>query len=81
MHKFRYRNFNNRNVYIDRTTKNLFNNYRYAFADLINYYKENGERQKAENALSFMLDKLPSWRFSKTQNKTLPDTPLMKASH
>jgi len=71
MHKFRYRNFNNRNVYVDRTTKNLFNNYRYAFADLINYYKEIGDKQKAENALSFMHDKLPSWRFSKTQNKTL----------
>ena len=71
MYKFRYRNFNNRNVYINRTAKNIFNNYRYAFSQLIYYYKKNQDKQNAESVLSFMLDKLPSWRFSKTQNKTL----------
>ena len=67
--KYRYRNFNKPVVYTDRTTNNLFNNYRYLFIQLSQYYLNNGNKEKAKEIFNSMRAKLPEWRFSEEQNR------------
>ena len=66
--KYRYRNFNNPDVYTDRTVNNLFNNYRHLFIQLSRYYLNKGDKEKAKEIFNFMESKLPEWRFSEDQN-------------
>ncbi len=67
--KYRYRNFNNPNVYTDRTVNNLFNNYRHLFIQLSRYYLNKGDKEKAKEIFNIMESKLPDWRFSEEQNR------------
>ena len=67
--KYRYRNFNNPDVYTDRTVNNLFNNYRHLFIQLSRYYLNKGDKEKAKEIFNFMESKLPEWRFSEGQNR------------
>ena len=67
--KYRYRNFNNPDVYTDRTVNNLFNNYRHLFIQLSRYYLSKGNTKKAREIFDFMESKLPEWRFSEGQNR------------
>jgi len=69
LRKYRYRNFNNPDIYSDRTANNLFNNYRYLFIQLSRYYLNNGDKEKAKEIFSTMQSKLPEWRFSDGQNR------------
>ncbi|MEJ2613668.1 MAG: DUF2723 domain-containing protein [Ignavibacteriaceae bacterium] len=67
--KYRYRNFNNPDVYTDRTVNNLFNNYRHLFIQLSRYYLNKGDKEKAKEIFNFMELKLPEWRFREEQNR------------
>ncbi len=67
--KYRYRNFNNRKIYTDRVTNNLFDNYRRLFIQLSQYYWEKGDKEEAKNIIDAMNLKLPRWRFTKQQNR------------
>jgi len=71
--KYRYRNFNNPDVYTGRTTNNLFNNYRYLFIRLSGYYLNKGNKEKAKEIFETMQSKLPEWRFSDEQNRVLQE--------
>jgi hypothetical protein len=68
---YRYRNFNNPDVYTDRTVNNLFNNYRHLFIQLSRYYLNKGDKEKAKEIFNFMESKLPEWRFSEDQNRSV----------
>jgi len=67
--KYRYRNFNNPDVYTSRTTNNLFNNYRHLFIQLAQYYLNKGDKEKAKEIFNVMQSKLPEWRFSEERNR------------
>ena len=67
--KYRYRNFNNTDVYTDRAVNNLFNNYRHLLIQLSRYYLNKGDKEKAKEIFNFMESKLPEWRFSEKQNR------------
>ena len=67
--KYRYRNFNNPDVYTDRTVNNLYNNYRHLFIQLSRYYLNNGNKEKAKEIFGIMESKMPDWRFSEVQNR------------
>lgn len=67
--KYRYRNFNNPDVYTDRTTINLFNVYRHLFIQLSRYYLNKGNKEKAEEIFYTMQSKLPEWRLNEEQNR------------
>ena len=67
--KYRYRNFNNPDVYTDQTVINLFNNYRHLFIQLSRYYLNKGNKEKAKEIFNMMEEKLPDWRFSEEQNR------------
>ena len=71
--KYRYRNFNNSNQSIDRVTANLFNNFRYQFYALIDYYLNSGNNRIARKLFDVMNYKLPPWRFTEAQNAFLND--------
>ena len=67
--KFRFRNFNNRSVYVDKTTADLYSNYTFLFLRLCDYFLKNGDKKAARSIFNTMESKLPSWRFSEEQNK------------
>jgi hypothetical protein len=67
--KYRFRNFNNPDVYVDKTTADLYSNYTFLFLSLHDYYLKNGDKKAARSILNTMESKLPSWRFSEEQNK------------
>ena len=69
--KYQYRNFNNPDVYTDRTVNNLFNNYRHLFIQLSQYYLNKGDKTKAKEIFDIMEAKLPEWRFSDEQNRSV----------
>ena len=71
--KYKYRNFNNPDVYTDRVTNNLFNNYRNLFIQLSRYYLIKGNKEKARDIFNIMQSKLPMWRFTKEQNKDVTE--------
>jgi Protein O-mannosyl-transferase TMEM260-like len=71
--KYRYRNFNNPDVYTDGTVNNLFNNYRHLFIQLSRYYLNKGDKEKAKEIFNIMQAKLPEWRFSEEQNRFVKD--------
>ena len=71
--KYRFRNFNKPDVYTSRTTNNLFNNYRYLFIELAQYYLNKGDKEKAKEIFDIMQSKLPNWRFSEEQNMFICD--------
>ena len=68
LNKYRFREFNNPNVYAGRTTKMLFNIYRNLFIHLSRYYLSKGNKKRARQIFDIMEEKLPAWRFSKNQN-------------
>ena len=70
---YRFRNFNNHNVYTDRETNNLFNNYRQIFVQLSQYYLNKGDKEKALEVFKSMQTRLPSWRFTDEQNRFVLD--------
>ena len=67
--KYRFRNFDNRGVYVDKATADLYNNYTFLFLRLYDYYLKNGDKKTARSIFNAMESKLPSWRFSEEQNK------------
>jgi Protein O-mannosyl-transferase TMEM260-like len=67
--KYRFRNFDNPGVYVDKTTADLYSNYEFIFLRLYDYYIRNGDKKAAESIFNIMESKLPSWRFSEEQNK------------
>ena len=71
LRKYRYRNFNNPSVYVDRTTSSLFNNYRHLFVLLSQYYLDSGNKKGARHIFEEMESRLPEWRFSKSQNEEI----------
>ena len=73
LQKYRYRNFNNKNVYADRTAVQLFNNYRHLFILLSRYYLSRGDKEKALQIFNAMRSKLPDWRFTEEQNHFVND--------
>lgn len=71
---YKFRNFNNPDVKIDRISKLLFGNYRFIYASLINYYIDEGDKEKAAEILNIMRKKLPDWRFTEKENEFLKKT-------
>jgi hypothetical protein len=67
--KYRFRNFDNPGVYVDKTTADLYSNYTFLFLRLCDYYLKNGDKKTAASIFNTMESKLPSWRFSEEQNK------------
>jgi len=65
---YRFRNFNNPAVLIDRTSLSLFNNFRYDFAALINYYLAEEKMDKAKDLLDVLKKRLPEWRYAGSEN-------------
>ncbi|MFC1724929.1 DUF2723 domain-containing protein [candidate division KSB1 bacterium] len=70
---YRYRSFNDKSVKADRNTFLLFNNFRYFYVRLAEYYLQSGSREKANEIFEFMKGKLPEWRFSEQQNEYVRD--------
>ncbi len=64
MYTYRYGVLNNKNVTIDKTTKNMFLNFRQAFYELESYYLSKGDTKKAGEVIRFMKVYLPDWRFA-----------------
>lgn len=70
---YRFRNFNNHNVYTDRATINTYNTYRRLFVQLSQYYLNKGNKEKAIEVFKAMKTKLPDWRFTSRQNRFVLD--------
>ena len=66
---YEYNYFNDKKVRADRNTSLLFNNFRYLYIQLAEYYLDSGNMQKAREIFDLMSDKLPDWRFSDRQNE------------
>ena len=67
-HVYRFRSFNDPDVYLDNSTISLYNNFRHVFIMLANHYLENGDKEKAVHVFHTMKEKLPDWRFTENQN-------------
>jgi hypothetical protein len=67
--KYRFRNFDNPNVYVDKTTASLYSTYTFLFLRLYDYYLKNGDKTAARSIFNTMELKLPGWRFPEEQNK------------
>lgn len=65
---YRYRYFDNPEVQIDRGTILTYNNFRNAFCQLIEFYINTDQKEKAKNTYKYMKEKLPDWRFIEIPN-------------
>jgi hypothetical protein len=70
---YQFRFLNDPKVYLNSSQSAIYNNYRYAFIRLADYYLEQGNYDKVIKIFSEMKDKLPDWRFSEHQNKIVVD--------
>ncbi|HSD63209.1 MAG TPA: hypothetical protein VLB50_05395, partial [Ignavibacteriaceae bacterium] len=69
--RYRFRRFNDLKTYTDRTTNQLFSNYRPMFLMLSQFYFNKGDKSKARYIFELMESKLPSWRFTKSDNEPI----------
>jgi len=65
---YKFRSFNDQSVRLEKSVILLYNNFRFAFVSLAEYYLSIGNRQKAIEIFRTMKQVLPDWRFSKDQS-------------
>jgi len=70
---YKYRNINNPSVPIEKPFLRIFNNYRNGFIRLIRHYIDHGDKNRAQDVLSFMEKHIPSWRYSEEENRFIKD--------
>jgi Protein O-mannosyl-transferase TMEM260-like len=71
VNKYRFRNFNNPNVYADILSTRMFSNYSFLFLKLSQYYLNKDDNVKARGIFEKMELRLPYWRFPEEQNKAV----------
>jgi hypothetical protein len=77
LYKYRYRSFDDPEVYSCRTTNKLFSNYRPLFLILSQYYLVKGDKLKARQIFELMESKLPSWRFTESDNEQVQNFKML----
>ena len=60
VHKFRYRNLNNKDVYFNENIVGLLQNYRAAFSQLANYYLTTNDTSKFKDVVRKIYEVMPS---------------------
>jgi hypothetical protein len=60
VHKFRYRNLNNKHVYFNENIVGLLQNYRAAFSQLSNYYLTTNDTSKFRDVVRKIYEVMPS---------------------